>query len=94
MAASTSGIGPLVAVRRHPGGNGKAAFISVSRARSSSSIMCWVPILVDRRRPDRIHRRTVSGSRFVRRAASGTVSIVARYYNKSIMAAAMVANAG
>ena len=32
------------------------------------------------RRPERIHRRTVSASRFVRRAASGTVNIVAAYY--------------
>jgi hypothetical protein len=45
---------------------------------------CWVPILVAFRRPDLIQRRTVSGSRLVRRAASGTVSIVARYYNNSI----------
>jgi hypothetical protein len=45
---------------------------------------CCVPILVAFRRPDLIQRRTVSGSRLVRRAASGTVSIVARYYNNSI----------
>jgi hypothetical protein len=43
-----------------------------------------VPILVALRRPDLIQRRTVSGSRLVRRAASGTVSIVAVYYNNSI----------
>ncbi len=38
---------------------------------------CWVPTRVALKRPDRIQRRTVSGSRLVRRAASGTVSIVA-----------------
>jgi hypothetical protein len=32
--------------------------------------------------PDLIHRRIVSGSRPVCRAASGTVSIVAAYYYK------------
>jgi len=52
-----------------------------SRAKSSSSIRCCVPILVAFSRPERIQRRTVSGSRLVRRAASGTVSIVAIYYN-------------
>ena len=58
--------------------------VSLSRlARSSSSIRCCVPILVAFKRPERIQRRTVSGSRLVRRAASGTVSIVATYYNKS-----------
>lgn len=57
-------------------------FSSMTCARSASSIMCWVPILVALRRPDRIQRRTVSGSRLVRRAASGTVNTVATYYNK------------
>lgn len=51
------------------------------RARSPSSMRCWVPILVAFKRPDLIQRRTVSGLRLVRRAASGTVSIVALYYN-------------
>jgi len=83
IAASTSGIGPCVAVRRHPDGNGNTALVSVSSARSPSSIRCWVPTLVAFSRPDLIQRRTVSGSRLVRRAASGTVNIVAIYYNKS-----------
>jgi hypothetical protein len=51
------------------------------RARSPSSMKCWVPILVAFKRPDLIQRRTVSGLRLVRRAASGTVSVVALYYN-------------
>ena len=79
----TSGIGSWVAVRRQPAGSTNTAFASVSCARSASSIMCWVPILVARSRPERIQRRTVSGSRLVRRAASGTVSNVASCYNKS-----------
>lgn len=83
MAASTSGIGPRVAVRRHPNGSGNTALASVNSAKSPSSIRCWVPTLVALNRPDLIQRRIVSGSRLVRRAASGTVSIVAIYYNKS-----------
>jgi hypothetical protein len=55
----------------------------VRRAKSFSSIRCCVPIRVALSLPERIQRRTVSGSRFVRRAASGTVSIVATYYNNS-----------
>ena len=81
MAATTSGMGPRAAVRRQPGGKGRTDFASVTSARSASSIKCWLPILVARSRPDRIQRRTVSGSRLVRRAASGTVSIVVAYYN-------------
>src|SRR5690348_5179069 len=81
MAATTSGIGPWAAVRRHPAGSGRMDFSSATCARSASSIMCWVPILVARRRPDRTPRRTVSGWRLVRRAASGTVSTVVPYYN-------------
>jgi hypothetical protein len=42
-----------------------------------------VPTRVALRRPDLIQRRTVSGSRLARRAASGTVNIVAGYYYKS-----------
>src|SRR5487761_274567 len=83
MAESTSGIGPCVALWRHPDGNGNTALVSVNSAKSPSSIKCWVPTLVAFRRPDLIQRRTVSGSRLVRRAASGTVIIVATYYNKS-----------
>jgi hypothetical protein len=81
IAATTSGMASSVAVLRQPGGIDNADVISVTSARSASSIMCWVPILVALRRPERIQRRTVSGSRLVRRAASGTVSMVARYYN-------------
>ena len=40
-----------------------------------------VPARRDRRRPDRIQRRTVSGLQRTRRAASGTVSIGVAYYN-------------
>ena len=73
-----------VAVRLQDGGIGRVAS-SARRAKSFSSIMCCVPILVAFSLPERIQRRTVSGSRFVRRAASGTVSIVATYYNNSAM---------
>src|SRR6266446_2948007 len=59
------------------------AGLTQMKASSSSSIRCWVPILVALSRPDLIQRRTVSGSRLVRRAASGTVNIVALYYNNS-----------
>lgn len=73
----------MVAVRRQPAGKERTESASVKAARSPSSIMCWVPILVAFSRPERIHLRTVSGSRLDRRAACGTVNIVARYYNKS-----------
>jgi hypothetical protein len=82
MAAKTSGIASPVAVRRQAAGRGRVE-APTKRARSSSSMTCWVPILVAFKRPDLIQRRTVSGSRLVRRAASGTVNIVAPYYNKS-----------
>ncbi len=71
-----------VAVRCQDVGSCSAASL-VRRAKSSSSIRCCVPILVAFSRPERIQRRTVSGSRLVRRAASGTVSIVVTYYNNS-----------
>jgi hypothetical protein len=80
IAATTSGMRSPVAVRCQDAGRGTVASL-VMRARSSSSIRCCVPILVAFSRPERIQRRTVSGSRLVRRAASGTVSIVATYYN-------------
>lgn len=48
-------------------------------SRSDSSMTCWVPTLLARRRPVRIQRRMVSGSFPARLAASGTV-IIARYY--------------
>src|SRR5712692_10667685 len=83
IAASTSGICSPVSVRRHPAGNGKVAFIWVSSASSSSSIRCWVPILVALSRPDLIQRRTVSGSPLLRQKDYGTVNIVALYYNNS-----------
>jgi hypothetical protein len=83
MAAITSGIGSPVAVRLQPLGRARDEG-PVKRSRSLSSIRCWVPIRVALRRPDRIHRRTVSGSRLDRLAASGTVSIVALYYNKHL----------
>ena len=82
IAASMSGMRSPVAVRLHDGGIGRVAS-PARRAKSFSSIMCCVPILVAFSLPERIQRRTVSGSRLVRRAASGTVSIVAIYYNNS-----------
>src|SRR5487761_1113734 len=82
MAARTSGIASPVAVRLQAVGNDRVS-APTRRAKSSSSMTCWVPTLVAFRRPDLIQRRTVSGSRLVRRAASGTVIIVATYYNKS-----------
>ena len=86
MTATTSGIVSWVAVRRQLAGNGRTVSASVKAARSFSSIRCCVPILVALSRPERIQRRTVSGSRFVRRAASGTVSTVVAYYNTSTLA--------
>ncbi len=53
----------------------------MSARRSDSSMTCCVPTRRERKRPERIQRRMVSGSRRVRRAASGTVSIVVAYYN-------------
>ena len=41
---------------------------------------CWVPTFLAASFPSRIQRRTVSGLRPTRRAASGTVNIVV-YYN-------------
>jgi hypothetical protein len=82
----TSGICSPVAVRFQDAGIGSVAS-SVRRAKSSSSIRCCVPMRVARSLPERIQRRTVSGSRLVRRAASGTVSIVAKYYNNSTIVA-------
>jgi hypothetical protein len=72
IAASTSGIGSPVAVRRQPLGSG-IELAPVNAARSASSITCCVPTLRARSRPDLIQRRIVSGSRRARRAASGTV---------------------
>src|SRR5258708_4699908 len=83
IAASTSGMVSPVAARRQPGGRERVE-PRVSRSRSLSSMRCCVPTRVARKRPDLIQRRTVSGSRLVRRAASGTVSIVARHYYKSL----------
>lgn len=76
----TSGIGSPVAVLRHAGGK-DAAEAGRRARRSDGSIRCCVPTRRERRRPDRIHRRTVSGLQLARRAASGTVSICVAYYN-------------
>ena len=66
--------------RRQAGGSGTVA-PSAGAARSASSIRCWVPTRCARRRPERIRRRTVSGLRRTRRAASGTVTkVVTCYY--------------
>jgi len=84
-----------VAVRCQVAGSGSVESLA-RRAKSSSSIRCCVPIRVAFSRPERIQRRTVSGLRFVRRAASGTVSIVAIYYNNSTpsLTATAMANDG
>ena len=58
--------------RRPPGSRGPR---STASSRSASSTRYWVPTLVERSLPSRIQRRTVSGLRPTRRAASGTVSI-------------------
>lgn len=76
----TSGIGSPVAVLRHPGGK-DGAETGMRARRSDSSIRCWVPTRRERRRPERIQRRTVSGLQRARRAASGTVSMCVAYYN-------------
>ena len=52
-----------------------------SASRSDSAIRCCLPTLVARRRPERIHRLTVSGLRATRRAASGTVNMGCNYYS-------------
>lgn len=82
--ARTSGnISPVgVVVQARGRGNVRG---SSSSARSASSITCCVPIFRALRRPDLIQRRTVSGSRWIRSAASGTVNIVARCYNNALV---------
>jgi hypothetical protein len=79
-ALTTSGIGSPVAVLRHAAGKDRPG-TGMSTRRSDSSMTCCVPTRRERRRPDRIQRRMVSGSRRVRRAASGTVSMLVAYYN-------------
>jgi hypothetical protein len=74
MARMTSGIGSPVALLRHLGGN-DAAETATQAMRSDSSIRCCVPTRRERRRPERIHRRTVSGLQPARRAASETVNM-------------------
>lgn len=66
----------------HPRGARSVASARIS-SRSASSIRYCVPTRIDRRRPSRIQRRTVSGLRRSLRAASGTVSIVVVYDNMS-----------
>jgi len=74
-AETTSGMGRPDLVVLQPSGRGSGASSSRAAARSGSSITCCVPILRARSRPERIHRRIVSGSRPARCAAWGTVSI-------------------
>jgi hypothetical protein len=77
---TTSGIGSPVAVLRQPDGRDGPETGTRAR-RSDGSIRCCVPTRRERRRPERIHRRTVSGLQPTRRAASGTVSMFVAYYN-------------
>lgn len=79
-ALTTSGIGSPVAVFRHASGSVRFE-TGMSVARSASSMTCCVPTRRERKRPDLIQRRIVSGSRRVRRAASGTVNMLVAYYN-------------
>jgi len=79
-ARMTSGIGSPVAVLRHTAGNDGAATGTGAR-NPDSSIRCCGPTRRERRRPERIHRRTVSALQPARRAASGTVSMRVAYYN-------------
>ena len=79
-APTTSGIGSPVAVFRQATGSDRSV-AGMSIRRSASSMTCCVPTRRERRRPDLIQRRMVSGSRRVRRAASGTVSMLVAYYN-------------
>ena len=79
-ATTTSGIGSPVDVFRQAAGTDRLP-AGMSTRRSASSMRCWVPTRRERRRPDRIQRRMVSGSRRVLRAASGTVSMRVAYYN-------------
>lgn len=72
-SCTQGGIGSPVSVIFHAGGSGSTSDVRASR--SSSAITCCVPTLLAGRRPERIQRRMVSGSRFTRRAASGTVNI-------------------
>lgn len=79
-ARTTSGIGSPVLVLRHP--DRRDGPETGTRAkRSAGSIRCCVPIRRERRRPERIHRRTVSGLQPTLRAASGTVSMLLACYN-------------
>ena len=80
MSLTESGIGWPLCVFRNHFGRLPPPPVPVTAVRSASSIRCCVPTFCDRRRPLRIQRRTVSGSRPTLRAASGTVSIVVYYY--------------
>lgn len=81
IARTTSGIGAPKRVLRQADGRARDAAADSVVSRSDSSITCCVPTLRALSLPERIQRRIVSGSRPARRAASGTVSTVARYYN-------------
>jgi len=79
ISCTQFGCGRPSDIVRHDLGTGSvSSFPTASRSRSSMT--CWVPTRREWSRPERIHRRIVSGSRPTRRAASGTVSIV-EYYN-------------
>jgi hypothetical protein len=73
-------MGSPVIVLRHATGRGRAGTGARAR-RSDSSMRCCVPTRRDRNRPERIHRRTVSGLQRALREASGTVSMGVVYYN-------------
>ncbi len=72
---------PLYMVLKR-GGKALGASAPVASSRSAASMKCWVPILLEGNRPERIHLRIVSGFFPVLRAASGTLSIVDEYYYK------------
>src|SRR5258706_10436721 len=67
-------MGPPQNVFCHSGGSGTVKE-PLNASRSASSITCCVPTLRAMSFPSRIQRRTVSGLRPTRRAASGTVSM-------------------
>ena len=69
-----------MAVVRHAAGR-RITGGATSVRRSASAMRCCVPTRCDRRRPDRIQRRTVSGLQRTRRATSGTVSMRVEYDN-------------
>jgi hypothetical protein len=75
-AATQLGAGVPSSPTRHSSGNSDIGCSSSSIARTSrSSIACLVPTRRAGRRPERIHRRTVSGFLPSRSAASATVNM-------------------